>query len=81
MSDFTWDDLTEQERARAAVNVSETLARGRHADYDKVVQHVTPKLKDEAFREKIFQSSDPGEALYDAGQKAINPPLDEIFGD
>ena len=81
MSDFSWDDLTEKERGRAAVGVSEQLARGRHADYDRVVAHVAPKLKDEGFRDKIFQAEDPAEALYEAGQREIHTPLEDIFGD
>lgn len=82
MSDLSWDDLTTEERAKAANNIAEHLARSRHKDYDSVVKAVIPKLRqDESFRDEILGADDPAEALYSAAQKEINPPLDEIFGD
>lgn len=80
MSDLSWDDLTTEERAKAANNIAEHLARGRHKDYDAVVKSVVPKLrKDESFRAEILDSADPAEALYEAAQRELNPPLEDIF--
>lgn len=82
MSNLSWDDLTTEEQAKTATNISESLARSRHKDYDSVVKAVLPKLRqDEGLRDEILRADDPGEALYSAAQKEINPPLDEIFGD